>query len=128
MKFKLWQWEYEFDKEDAEIVVPLVLLILGLTLTPLNRTALWFGGVAYYLLYFFVKRCVVGLKKVFVDLHHWMTFRCPYCKSREMILQGYQGYHSDEFYAFHLCNQCRETSVLVNNRLIKATRDKPVEA
>jgi hypothetical protein len=41
-----------------------------------------------------------------------------------MILQGYQGYHSDEQYAFHLCNRCKETSVLVNERLIKATRGK----
>jgi hypothetical protein len=122
MKIKLWQWEYDFDKEDAEIVVPLVLLLLGLTLTTLNKAAMWGGAVAYYLLYFFLKPCVLGLQRLFAGLHHWLIFKCPYCKSREVILQGYQGYHSDEQYAHHLCNRCRETSVLVNERLIKATR------
>jgi hypothetical protein len=125
MKIKLWQWEYDFTREDAEIVVPLVLLLLGLAFTPLNKAALWIGGVAYYLLYFFLKRFVVGLKGLFGRLHHWLIFRCPYCKSRQVILQGYDGYHSDEVYAFHLCNECRKTSVLVNQRLIKATRGLP---
>lgn len=121
MKIKLWQWEYEFDREDAEIVVPLALLLLGLAFTPLNKTVLWSGGVAYYLLYFFLKPFLLTLKGFFGRLRVWLLFRCPYCKSREVILQGYQGYHSDEFYAFHLCNQCRQTSVLVNQKLIKAT-------
>jgi hypothetical protein len=122
MKIKLWQWEYDFEKADAEIVVPLVLLLLGLAFTPLNKAWLWSGGVAYYLLYFFLKPCVLGLKGILGKFHRWLTFRCPYCKSREVILQGYDGYHSDEFYAFHLCDQCRQTSVLVNDKLIKATR------
>ncbi len=122
MKIKLWQWEYDFDKEDAKIVVPLVLLLLGLTLTPLNKATLWGGAVAYYLLYFLLVPCVLGLKTLFGALHHWLIFRCPYCKSREVILQGYEDYHSDEQYAFHLCNECRKTSVLVNQKLIKATR------
>lgn len=49
MKIKLWQWEYDFDKEDAKIVVPLILLVLGLSLTPLRKEAIWGGAVAYYL-------------------------------------------------------------------------------
>ena len=122
MKIKLWQWEYDFDKEDAKIVIPLVLLLLGLTLTQLNKAALWGGAVAYYLLYFFLKPFVHLWGELFGGLRHWVFFRCPYCKSREVILQGYQGYHSDEQYAFHLCNGCRKTSVLVNERLIKAER------
>lgn len=122
MKIKLWQFEWDFDKDDAKIVVPLILLLLGLVFTPLNRKVLWGGAVAYYLLYFFVKQFLLTLKEAFTRLRDWLLFRCPYCKSREVILQGYQGYHSDELYGFHLCNSCRQTSVLVNNRLIKATK------
>jgi hypothetical protein len=120
MKLKLWHWEYEFDRGDAEIVIPLILLILGLTLTPVKKDFVWYGGVGYYVLYFFLIPCVLGLKGMFAGMHHWWIFRCPYCKSREVFLQGYQGYHSDEQFAIHLCNRCRETSVLVNDRLIKA--------
>src|SRR5689334_8161536 len=114
MKIKLWQWEYDFDKEDAKIVVPLALLVLGLVFTQVNKEALWGGAATYYLLYFFLKPCLLVLKELFAWLRLRLLFRCPYCKSRELILQGYQGYHSDEQYAFHLCNRCRKTSVLVN--------------
>jgi len=124
MKIKLWQWEYDFDKEDAKIVVPLILLLLGLTLTHLRKDALFGGAVAYYLLYFFLPPCLVALKGLFARVWHWLVFRCPYCKSREVFLQGYQGYHSDEQYAIHLCNRCRGTSVLVNNRLITTNPPK----
>jgi hypothetical protein len=116
MKIKLWRWELDFDKEDAKIVIPLVLLLLGLVFTRLNKEALWGGAVAYYLLYFFLRELVARVRL-------WLFFRCPYCKSREVLLQGYQGYHSDEQYAYHLCNRCRKTSVMVNERLIKALRD-----
>lgn len=120
MKIKLWQWEYDFDKEDAKIVVPLILLLLGLIYTKLNKEVLWGGAVAYYLLYFFLKQCLLTLTELFARLRLRLFFRCPYCKSREVIFQGYQGYHSDEEYAYYLCNRCRKTSVLVNERLIKA--------
>jgi hypothetical protein len=128
MKFKLWDWEYEFDREDAEVVVPLILLLLGLTLTPLNKIWLWVGTVGYYLLYFFLKRLFVGVKKLAVEFQHWRSFRCPYCKSRDIFLQGYEGYHSDEQYAFHLCNDCNETSILVHHsgRLIRANPERRV--
>jgi hypothetical protein len=124
MKIKLWQWEYDFDKEDAKIVVPLILLLLGLTLTQLRKDALFAGAVAYYLLYFFLPPCLLALKNLSARVSHWLFFRCPYCKSREVFLQGYQGYHSDEQYPIHLCNRCRETSVLVNDRLIAANPSK----
>jgi hypothetical protein len=134
MKIKLWQWEYDFDKEDAKIVVPLILVLLGLTLTQLRKDALLGGAVAFYLLYFFLPPCLLTLKELFARMRHWLVFRCPYCKSREIILQGYQEYNSDEQYAYHLCNSCRQTSVLVNDRLIttnppkaKATRDTLAE-
>lgn len=121
MKIKLWQFEYDFDKDDAKIVIPVLLLALGLAFTPLNKSALWSGAVVYYLLYFFLKPGISGLKDHLVaPIHHWLFFRCPYCKSRDVFLQGYQGYHSDEFYGWHLCNHCGETLILLNNgRLIK---------
>jgi len=124
MKIKLWQWEYDFDKEDAKIVVPLILVLLGLTLTQLRKDALFAAAVAYYLLYFFLPPCLLALKKLFAWAHHWLFFRCPYCNSREVFLQGYEGYHSDEFYGYHLCNRCRETSVLINDRLITTNPPK----
>ena len=126
MKIKLWQWEYDFDKEDAKIVIPLILLLLGLTLTPLRKDALFSGVAAYYLLYFCLPSCLLALKKLFAWVRHWMFFKCPYCKSREVFLQGYQGYHSDEQYAIHMCNRCRETSVLIDHRdrLIAANPQK----
>jgi hypothetical protein len=49
MKIRFGQWgEYDFDKEDAKIVVPLILLLLGLTLTPLRKE--WLIGAAAALL------------------------------------------------------------------------------
>lgn len=122
MKIKLWQFEYDFDNDDAKIVIPLILLLLGLMFTQLNKRAIWGGAVAYYLLFFFLRHILLTLKAGFTRLREWLLFRCPYCKSREVILQGYQGYHADEQYAFHLCNSCHNTCVLVNNRLIKATK------
>jgi hypothetical protein len=115
MKMELLQWKFEFDKDDAKIVIPVLLLLLALTLTPLNKVVLWSGAVVYYVLYFFLKPCVHGLKEAL----EWFRFRCPYCKSREVFLQGYEGYHSDEFYAWHLCNHCGKTLILINGRLIK---------
>lgn len=122
MKIKLWQLEYDFDKEDAKVAVPLILLMLGLAFTQLNKLALLCAAAAYYLLYFFLEKCLRALGELLSRLRAWLFFKCPWCKSREVFLQGYQGYHSDEQYAIHLCNDCRKTSVLVNNRLIKATR------
>jgi hypothetical protein len=124
MKIKLWQWEFEFDKEDAMLVFPLILLLLGLFCTQFKKEAIWGGAVAYYLLYFFLKPAILALKELVTRVYHRVLFRCPYCKSREVILQGHQGYHSDEQYAYHLCNRCRETSILVNERLIKSGREE----
>ena len=124
MKMKLLKWEYEFDKDDAQIVVPLVLLLLGLTLTPLNKTVVWSGGVAYYLLYFFLPPCFLAFNKLSARVRHWFAFRCPYCKSHEIILQGMQEFHGDIPYDHYFCNRCRETSVLVNDKLIAPTPSK----
>jgi hypothetical protein len=90
MKIKLWQWEYDFDKEDAKIVVPLILLVLGLTLTPLRKDVLLAGAVAYYLLYFFLPPCLLALKRLFARLSYWRHFKCPYCKNREVFSNPYR--------------------------------------
>jgi hypothetical protein len=120
MKLKLWQFEWDFDKDDAKIAVPLLLLGLGLAFTPLNKTSLLAGAVVYYLLYFFFGRVLVTVEHITVKAKAWLFHKCPWCKSRDVILQGYQGYKSDEQYAYHTCNECGETSILVNERLIKA--------
>ncbi|SRR6266566_2501079 len=114
MKSKLWQLEYDFDKEDAKIVVPLILLLLGMTLTQLRKDWMLGGVAAYYLLYFFLPPCIAALKKLFAWVRHRFAFRCPYCKSREIILQGLQEFHGDIPYDHYFCNRCRETSVWVN--------------
>jgi len=116
MKIKVWQFEYDFDKADAEIVIPFALVVVGLAFTPLNKTAIWVGGVVYYALFFFLTR-LVGLGKA---LRHRLIFRCPHCKSHDVFEQGYQEYHGDIPYMWHLCNHCGETSILMNDgKLIK---------
>jgi hypothetical protein len=124
MKLKFWQTEFEFDKDDAKIVIPLILLLLALSLTSLPKQWVIGAGVVYYLLFFFLQNSALLLKRLFEHLHFKWTFKCPYCKSREVIMQGYQGYHSDEQYAYYLGNQCRYTSVLVNERLIKSDPER----
>jgi hypothetical protein len=118
MKIKLWQLEYEFDNDDAKIVVPLILLLLGLTFTQLRKDVLWGATVAYYLLYFFLPPVFSAVKKLFYRTRHWFVFRCPYCKSRELILQGMQEFHGDIPYDHYFCNRCRDTSVLVDEKMI----------
>ena len=124
MKMKLWQWEWEFDKDDARIVIPLVLLVFGLAWTQVRKEVLLAGAGVYYLLYFFLKPVLLGIRDFFRAVHHWVVFRCPYCRSRDVFLQGYQGYHGDQEYGYHLCNHCKETSIEVRSRLIKATQRK----
>jgi hypothetical protein len=115
MKIKFGQWgEYDFDKDDAKIVVPLILLLLSLTLTPLRKEVLIGIAGAYYLLYFFLPPLFGALGKLVARIRYWFAFRCPYCKSRELILQGMQEFHGDIPYDHYFCNRCRETSVFVN--------------
>jgi hypothetical protein len=115
MKIKIGTWgEYDFDKEDAKIVVPLILLLLGLFLTQLRKDVLLGAAVAYYALYFFLPPCFRALKEQLAQDRRWFAFRCPYCKSRELILQGPQEFHGDIPYDHYFCNRCRETCVWVN--------------
>lgn len=127
MKIKLWQFEFDFDQKDAKIVLPVVLLALALVFTNLDKEMLCGGAVAYYLLYFFVSPTLSATAELCTRFLSWRRFRCPACKSRELILQGYQGYHSDEHYAYYLCNRCRETAVMVGERLLKSRRSPEIE-
>ena len=120
MKLKLWQFEWDFDKDDAKIAVPILLLALGLAFTRLTKTWLLVGAVVYYLLYFFLKPGYEGLRRWLVIVRLWKSRKCPSCKSRNVFLQGYDGYHSDEQYAYHACNDCGRTCILVNFRMIKS--------
>ena len=105
MKLKMWQLEYDFDKDDAKIVVPLILIAIGLSFTPVRKDWLLIGGLAYYSLYFFLPPCLRFFWKACTHVWHWIRFRCPYCRSSAVFLQGYQGYQSDKKYPFYLCNK-----------------------
>jgi hypothetical protein len=118
MKMELLQWKFEFDKHDAKIVIPVLLLALGLAFVPINKTALWSGAVVYYALYFFLKPFFATVD----DLRSKFHWRCPYCKSRDIILQGMNNYQGDVPYDWYLCNHCGETSIHLNlssGRLVK---------
>jgi hypothetical protein len=82
MKIKLWQFEYDFDQKDAQIVFPVLLLVLGLVFTNLNKEVLWGGAVVYYLLYFFLKPSFLAVAQLCSRFLAWRRFRCPSCKSR----------------------------------------------
>src|SRR6185437_8328903 len=115
MKLKIGQWgEFDFNKEDAKIAVPLILLAPPLAFTQVSKDWLFGGTAAYYLLYFFLPPCFLAIKNLFAKIHHWRTFRCPYCKSHELILQGMQEFHGDIPYDHYFCHRCRETSMFVN--------------
>ena len=106
--------DYDFDKEDAKIAVPLILLLLALIFTQLRKDWLLAGVAVYYAFYFFLPPCIGAIKKLIARIHHWRTFRCPCCKSHELILQGMQEFHGDIPYDHFFCHRCRETSVFVN--------------
>jgi DNA-directed RNA polymerase subunit RPC12/RpoP len=115
MKLKFLQFEYDFDKDDARIVIPLILLLLALGFTPLNKELLLAGTAAYYLLYFFLRICLENVSKFLAR----KSFKCPYCKSREMLFAdvlflkgGVAGYDS------YICNACGRVSIHINNALI----------
>ena len=57
---------------------------------------------------------VSGDKKLFEKIRHWRTFRCPYCKSREIILRGLQEFHGDIPYDHYFCNRSARHPFLLN--------------
>jgi len=115
MKIKIGNWgEYDFDKDDAKIAIPLILLAPALAFTQLRKELLIGGVTAYYLLYFFLPPCFQAVKKLVDQFREWRRFRCPYCKSHELIMQGLQEFHGDIPYDWYFCHSCRETSVFVN--------------
>jgi len=73
--------DYDFDKEDAKAAVPLILLLLGVAFTTLRKEWRLAGVAVYYALYFFLTPGSNAIKKLFIRIHHWRTFRGPYCNS-----------------------------------------------
>jgi hypothetical protein len=115
MKIKLWQFECDFDRDDAKIVVPVILLAIAVSKTSLNPILLIGLVAAYYLLYFFIMDAVGAVKGYIAKL----KMRCPKYKNRKIILQGYQGYKSDEQYPYYYCDECETTSILTDGGLLK---------
>ncbi|MEO6840950.1 MAG: hypothetical protein ABI192_09295 [Bradyrhizobium sp.] len=115
MKIKLWEFEYDFDRDDAKIVVPIALLVIAITTTRINP--LWFLAAitAYYLLYFFSEPTLDAVRAYIAK----RRMRCPHCKNRKIILQGYQGYKSDEHYPYYFCDSCNATSILTGGGLLQ---------
>jgi DNA-directed RNA polymerase subunit RPC12/RpoP len=115
MKLKFWQAEFEFDRDDAKIVIPLILLLLGLTVTPLPRHWLLAGFAAYYAVFLFLAE---PLKKWIERQHRIRRYRCPYCKSLHTVELGLQEYLGDVPYYWYRCNDCGDESVFVDEKLI----------
>jgi hypothetical protein len=110
---------FEFDRDDAVIVIPIILLLVSFA-TPLAKLWPFVGFAAYYLVLLLVWKLMEPFKKLCKWVHMKWFYRCAYCKSREIFLQGYQGYHSDEHYGYWLCNQSGETSIHIGDRFIKS--------
>src|ERR1019366_9912857 len=87
MKIKFWSFEYDFDKDDAKIVVPIILLLLAVVKTSIDPAILVALAVIYYLAYFFWENLVGRVAGLIAKAR----LRCPECKNRKIILQGYQG-------------------------------------
>jgi predicted RNA-binding Zn-ribbon protein involved in translation (DUF1610 family) len=113
MKIKFWTFEYDFDKDDAKIVIPIILLVIALSVTEIDRTRLFILFVLYYIVYFFLTDI---FNKAF-NIIQRVKFKCPKCGSRKLILQGYDTYKSDEHHAFYLCTNCQTTSILTEGGL-----------
>lgn len=114
MKIKFWHFDYEFDKDDAKIVVPFALLLIATIKTSISPEILIGISVVYYFLYFYL----VPLIKSIIAAIPKAPLKCPKCKNRKIILQGYQGYKSDEQYAHYLCTLCGTTSILTEGGLL----------
>jgi len=117
MRIRFWQFEYDFDRDDAKIVVPIILLLVAISVTDLSPLWLLTTIVAYYLLYFFA----MDLAGIVKDCWSRRKMRCPNCKNRKIFLQGYQGYKSDEQYAYYFCDHCKTTSILTDGGLLKVS-------
>jgi hypothetical protein len=118
MKIKFWHFEYDFDRDDAKIVIPVALLVIAISVTSINPIWLLGAIVAYYLLYFFSGSVIEVIQGYIAR----QKMRCPHCKNRKIILQGYQGYKSDEQYPYYFCDACETTSILTGGGLLKIGR------
>lgn len=115
MKFKFWKSEFEFDGDDAKVVVPIILLLIAVLAT--NLDPIWLiGSLAIYFVLYFLWDDAVSAIKQFISNRN---MRCPKCKNRKIILQGYQPYKSDEHYPYYFCDSCKTTSILTDGGLLE---------
>jgi hypothetical protein len=111
MKLKLWQFEYSFDKEDAKIAVPIILYLFASNVYD-QKIILPFISF-YYFTYFFGPQMILKMSGLYED----NKMKCPQCRSKKIILRGYNTYRSDEHHAFYLCTNCKTTALLTNGGL-----------
>jgi hypothetical protein len=115
MKIKFWRFECDFDGDDAKVVVPIILLLVAVSVTDLNPIWLIGSLAVYYVLYFFWGDTASAIKRFVAN----RNMRCPKCKNRKIILQGYQPYKSDEHYPHYFCDRCKTTCVLTDGGLLQ---------
>lgn len=123
MKLKFWQGEFEFDRDDAVIVVPIILLLLSFA-TPLPKVWLLAGFGAYYAMLFFAGKLVPPIKKWF----EMRGYRCPYCRSRHMVVLGLNEYLGDAPYWFYKCNDCGRESIEMHGSLVEPVKWKTLSS
>jgi hypothetical protein len=74
---------------------------------------------------FFLEAGARGIKGISEGGSSVGGFQVPILQeSPGFFCRGIRGTIPIEYYGFYLCNRCKETSVEVNQRLIKATRGK----
>ncbi len=103
MNIEFWKIKCDFDKQDAKIVIPIILLLIALIFSKLNKEILILTVVTYYFMYFFYGQYFTKMRGLYFNL---IKHKCPSCKSRKIYLQGYQGYKSDEHYPYYRCIAC----------------------
>ena len=118
MKIKFWQFEYDFDKDDAKIVIPVILLLIAIITTRINPALLIGVAAIYYFLYFFSG----VISNSIISIIPKPKLKCPRCRNRKIILQGYDTYKSDEYYPYYLCTGCGTTSVLTQGGLLDVNK------
>lgn len=110
MKIKFWQFEYKFDKDDAKIVIPVMLLLIAISATEIDRTILVLITTCYYLLYFFLEKLVVKIKNIIPK----PKLKCPKCKSKKIIYKGIIEYGEGVPYDSYYCSDCGKESILAS--------------
>ena len=108
MKIKVFQFEISFNKNDAGIGLPLLFLFLAWWEIS-NKLALIAVAVLYYLIF----AAINYMSKIKAHFLRKKFERCPGCKSRHIVLQGYQNLSvTDEQIPFYYCTVCKKSSLM----------------